>query len=174
MGGAVFLPCYLTWGQNMVIKIMAASFKRSHHTLLHSVLPTLQQATTNPHLCWRLLNTHGQVWVNLLWNHCSFLLGPDAHKVLFVPSKSLSPQSCVSSGSSVVGLLLTSSKRAYAIPKCAAPRAPAPVVGHCWPVPPQETLKHSSVLVCVGSLCPGVHEVCLSPRSVAGGYGLWF
>ena len=78
----------------MVIKIMAASFKRSHHTLLHSVLPTLQQATTNPHLCWRLLDTHGQVWVNLLWNHCSFLLGPDAHKVLFVPSKTLSPVLC--------------------------------------------------------------------------------
>ena len=115
----------------MVIKIMAASFKRSHHTLLHSVLPTLQQATTNPHLCWRLLDTHGQVWVNLLWNHCSFLLGPDAHKVLFVPSKSLSPQSCVSSGSSVVGLMVTSSKWAYAITRSTAPRAPAPVVGHC-------------------------------------------
>ena len=28
---------------------------------LHSVLPTLQQATTNPCLCWRLLDTHGQV-----------------------------------------------------------------------------------------------------------------
>ena len=32
-----------------------------------------------------------------LWGHCSFLLGPGAHKVLFVPSKSLFPQSCVSS-----------------------------------------------------------------------------
>ena len=32
-------------------------------------------------------------------------------------------QSCVSSGSSVVGLMATSSKRAYAIPKSAAPRA---------------------------------------------------
>ena len=25
----------------------------------------------------------------LLWGHCSFLLGPGAHKILFVPSKSL-------------------------------------------------------------------------------------
>ena len=33
-------------------------------------------------------------------------------------------QSCVSSASSVVGLMATSSKRAYAIPKSAAPRAP--------------------------------------------------
>ena len=36
------------------------------------------------------------------------------------------PQSCVSSGSSMVGLMATSSKRAYAIPRSIAPRAPAP------------------------------------------------
>ena len=35
--------------------------------------------------------THGQVWLSLLWGHCSFLLGPGAHKLLFVPSKSLFP-----------------------------------------------------------------------------------
>ena len=39
----------------------------------------------------RLLDSHGRVWVSLLWGHCSFLLGPGAHKVLFVPSKSLFP-----------------------------------------------------------------------------------
>ena len=71
--------------------------------LLHSVPPALQQATSNPCLHHRLLNTHGQVWANLLWGHCSFLLGPSANKVLFVPSKSLFPQTCVSSGSSMVG-----------------------------------------------------------------------
>ena len=107
--------------------------------LLHSVPPTLQQATTDPRLCWRLLDTHGQVWVSHLWSHCSFFLGPGAHKVLFVPSKSLFPQSCVSSGSSMVGLMATSSKRAYAIPRSTAPRAPAPAAVHCWPVPLQET-----------------------------------
>ena len=82
-----------------------------------SVPPTLQQATTDPCLHQRLLDTHGQVWVSLLWGHCSFLLGPSAHKVLFVPSKSLFPQSWVSSGGSVVGLMATSSKRAYVIPR---------------------------------------------------------
>ena len=46
-------------------------------------------------------------------------------------SKSLFPQSCVSSGGSMVGLMATSSKRAYAIPRSAAPRAPAPGAGHC-------------------------------------------
>ena len=35
----------------------------------------------------------------------------------------------VSSGGSIVGLMVTSSKRAYAIPRSAAPRAP--VAGHC-------------------------------------------
>ena len=29
------------------------------------------QATTNPHLLWRILDTHRQVWVSLLWGHCS-------------------------------------------------------------------------------------------------------
>ena len=86
------------------------------HALLHSVPLTLQQATADPHLCQRLLDTHGQVWVSLLCGHCSFLLCPGAHKVLFVPSKSLFPQSCVSSAGSMVGLIATSSKRACAIP----------------------------------------------------------
>ena len=101
------------------------------------------RATANPRLCRKFLDTHEKVWVSLLWGHCAFLLGPGAHKVLFVPSQSLFPQSCLSSGSSVVGLMATSSKRAYAVPKSAAPRAPEAI--HCWPTPPQETLKHSSV-----------------------------
>ena len=75
------------------------------HTLVHSVPPTLQQATANPRLRGRLLDTPGQVSVSLLWGLCSFLLGSGAHKVLFVPSKSLFPQSYVSSGSSMVGLI---------------------------------------------------------------------
>ena len=51
----------------------------------------LQQATTDLHLHWKLLDTPRQVWVSLLWGHCSFLLGPGAHKVLFVSSQSLFP-----------------------------------------------------------------------------------
>ena len=58
--------------------------------------------------------------------HCSLLLGPGAHKVLYVSSKSLFPQSCVRSGGFMVGLMTTSSKRVYAIPRATAPRAPAP------------------------------------------------
>ena len=91
----------------------------------------LQQATTVPRLRQRLLDTHGRVWVSLLWGHCCFFLGPGTHKVLFVPSKSLFPQSCVSFGGSMVGLMATSSKRVYGIPRSAAPRAPVPVAGNC-------------------------------------------
>ena len=96
--------------------------------LLQSVPPTLQQATTNPRLCqaWvGLLDTHRQVWVSLLCGHYSFFLGPGTHKLLFVPSKSLFTQSCVSSGGSKVGLMATSYERAYVTPRSAAPRAPA-------------------------------------------------
>ena len=99
-----------------VMKIMAPPSTGPMHALLHSVPLTLQQATADPHLCQRLLDTHGQVWVSLLCGHCSFLLCPGAHKVLFVPSKSLFPQSCVSSAGSMVGLIATSTKRACAIP----------------------------------------------------------
>ena len=72
-----------------VMKIMATSFQRSQAgTAALGAPPALQQATTNPGLSWRLLNIHRQVWVSLLWGHCSFLLGPGMHKVLFVPFKS--------------------------------------------------------------------------------------
>ena len=141
------------------------------HTLLHSAPPTLQQATANPHLHHRLLDTHGQVWVSLLWGHCPFLLGPGAHKVLFVPSKSVSPVLC-KFWRLYGGLMVTSSKRVYAVPRSTAPRAPAPAAVHCSPLPPQETPKHSSDSVPVGSLCPGVHKVCLSPLSTSSGYGV--
>ena len=106
-----------------VMKIMGTSLKRSHDAL--------QQAPADPCLHRRLLDTHGQDRVSLLWGHCFFLLGPGVHKILFVPSKSLFPQSCVCSGGSMVGLMATSSERSYAIPRSAAPRAPATAVGHC-------------------------------------------
>ena len=82
-----------------VRKTMVTSFKMSHACTAALSPPTLQQATADSRLHQMLLDTHGEVWVSLLWGHCSFLLGPGAHRVVFVPSKSLFPQSCVSSGS---------------------------------------------------------------------------
>ena len=96
-----------TCGQTMVeiIKIMVTS--------LFQKIPCMHCYTQCPQPCSRPLPTHasvgdsctfpGQVWVSLLWGHCSFLLGPGRHKVLFASSKSLFPQFCVSSGGSMVG-----------------------------------------------------------------------
>ena len=48
---------------------------------------TLWQATFDSRLHQRLPNTHRQVWLRLLWGHCSFLLGPDVYKVLLCPRR---------------------------------------------------------------------------------------
>ena len=50
-------------------------------------------------------------------------------------------QPCVSFGSSMVRLMETSSKRAYAIRKSATPRVPVPVAVHSWPKLSQEMLN---------------------------------
>ena len=76
---------------------MATSFKRSHActTALSAPDPTAgHRWPTSPLETTR----HSQASLDhLLWGHRSFLLGSGVHKVLFVPSKSLLPQSCVSS-----------------------------------------------------------------------------
>ena len=128
------------------------------HALLHSVPPTLQQAAADPCLLWRLLDTHGQVWVRLLWGHCSFLLGPGAHTVLFVPAKSLLPQVLCKFWrhyGGVNGDLLQ--EGLYHTQVCCT-QSPWPCTVHCWSASPQETLKHSSVPVSVWFLGPGVHR----------------
>ena len=83
MGGAVF-PLLFAWDITMieVMKTMATSFQRSHDALLHSVPPTLQQATSNPRLCrdsWTLTGKSGSVscgvtapfsWVHMCRSFC--------------------------------------------------------------------------------------------------------
>ena len=109
--------------------------------LLHSVPPTLQQATANPHLCRRLLDTCRQVWISLL---CvcvvgSLLLSPGSwctQGSVYALQESVSPVLC-KFWQPCAGLMATSSKRAYAIPRSAAPKAPASAAVHCWPVSPQ-------------------------------------
>ena len=68
--------------------------------------------------------------------------------------------------------MVTSSKRAYAISRSTAPRAPTPATVHCWPVPPQETLKHSFVPVYVGSLGRSVHRFVWAFWAFLVGMGL--
>ena len=55
--------------------------------VLYSVPLTLQQATVDPWLCWNLLDTHRQVWVSLMWGHCSFLLGSGESRFSLCPPK---------------------------------------------------------------------------------------
>ena len=96
MGRAVFPPCCFIWGQTMVevMKIMLTSFNRCHASTAALSDPALQQATTNPRLCRRLLATPGQVRVSPLWGHCCFLLGPGAHRFCLCPSRVCFPVLC--------------------------------------------------------------------------------
>ena len=115
-----------------VMVVMATSFQKTFaYTVVFSAPDPAACHCVNPRLHQRLLDTQRQVWVSLLWGHCCFVLCPGVHKVLFVPSKTLSPESCVSSGGSMVGLMVTSFKRAYAIASYAATKAPAPAAVHC-------------------------------------------
>ena len=74
-----------------VMKVMATSFKMTFaHTTVFSVL-TPEQDTVNTCLCQRLLETHTEVWLSLLWGHCSFLLGPGVHMGVCALQESVSP-----------------------------------------------------------------------------------
>ena len=86
MGGAVFPPCNLAWGQTVVGVMAMTSFKRAcARAVVFSASDPMAGTVIHPSLRWRLLDTHRPVWLSLLWGHCSFLLGPCAHKVLFAP-----------------------------------------------------------------------------------------
>ena len=143
-------------------------------TGLHSVALTLKQPTVDTCLRWRLQDTYVHVWVSILWGHCSFLLGPDVYKVLFLPSKCLFPQSCASSCGSRVRLMATSFKRSHA--GTAAYSAPNLAAGHHPPTPALETPGHSraslgqtlvgSLLLYPGSWCAQV-SVCAIQKSIS-------
>ena len=80
-------------------------------------------------------------------------------------------QSCVSSGGSMVGLMATSSKRAYVIPRSAAPE-PLPLEQSTADLHRHRRCSNTVVSVSVGSLGPGAHKVCLSPLSISSGNGV--
>ena len=93
-----------------VMKIIM-NFTRSQAWIVALSAPDTSASTFDSCLYQRLLDTHGQLWVSLLFDHYFFLLGPGGHTFLFVPSKSLFTQSRISSGSSMVGFMVLSSKR---------------------------------------------------------------
>ena len=73
------------------------SFKRTYASiprlpgLLWSVPLIPRQTTVNPQLCQRLPDTHSLVWLSLLKDHCSFHLGPAAHRFCCAHQESVSP-----------------------------------------------------------------------------------
>ena len=85
----------------------------------------LQWAPANPHPHRRPSNTSRWIWLSLLWGHCSFPLGPDVCKILFVPSKSRVSVSPVESPmealqSNLAGLKIRFHKDSYSL--CQIPR----------------------------------------------------
>ena len=78
-----------------VMKIMATSFKRTCAPTVVFNVPDPSAGHSQPTL---LPETPGHSQASLGQSLLgSFLLGPVVHKVLFVSSKSLFPQSCVNS-----------------------------------------------------------------------------
>ena len=156
-----------------ITEITETSFKKSYANTAAFSAPEPAAGHCRP---MPLLETPGHSRASLGQSLVkSLLLSPGswcAQGFVRALQESISP--VLSSWGSIVGLMATSSKRAYAIARSAAPRVPAPAAGQCWPIPLQETLKHSSGSVSVGSLGHGVHKVCLRPLSVSGRYGVWF
>ena len=112
-----------------VMKIMVISFKRSP-SLTAALGASEYEASHRQHT--PLSEAPGHSWAYLSQSPVgSLLLSPGSWgtRVLFLPSQSLFPKSFVISVGSMVELMATSSKRAYAIPRSAAPRAS--VAGHC-------------------------------------------
>ena len=62
-GWSCVLSLLFTWGQTMVdvMKIMVTSFKRSHEWTATLTALNPAAGTTDPHLCWRLLDKSGSV-----------------------------------------------------------------------------------------------------------------
>ena len=177
MGGAVFPPCCLTWGQTMVevMKIMA-TFKRSHAGTAALSAPDPAAA-----YCWPTpsLETPGHSQASLgQFLVGSLLLSPGSWWIqgfICALQESVSLVLCkfwwlCCRGWGWVGwLMVTSSKSTSTISRSTPPRALAHGEAPCWPVPLQETLKHNSGSVSVGSLGPGEHKIYLSPpRSPVG------
>ena len=105
-----------------VMKIMMTSFKRPNACTGTLTVPN---PAVGHHPPTPLLKTPGLSQASLVQSLVgSVLLSPESwctQGSVCVLAESFS-QSCVKSGSSIVGLMETSSKRAYAIPKWAAPR----------------------------------------------------
>ena len=111
-----------------VIKIMMTSFKRSHARTAALSAPDPEAGlphTPPPETPGHSRASLGQSLVeSLLLSSRSWC----AQGFVCAFQESVSP--VLYSGGSIVEVMVTSSKRAYAIPRSTAPRAPAPAAAH--------------------------------------------
>ena len=153
------------------MKIMAISFKRSHHALLHSVPPILQQVApeTPP------LETPGHSQASLCQSLVgSLLLSPGSYgqKVSFVPSRAGFPspvqvlELCVRVNGDFLQEDLCHIQVCYTQSPCTCGR---PLL-ICTSSGDIQTLKGRSGTVSAGS--PGMHKVLFDPLNISGGYGV--
>ena len=172
--GALFSPCCLTWSQTImeIMKITATSFKRSHACAAALSAP---KPAAGHHRPTPLPQTSGHSRASLGQSlGGSLLLPPESwctHGFVCPLQESVYPVLCkfwrLSGG---VNSNLLQEVLCHTQVSCT--QSPAPTAVHCWPISPQETLKHSSGSVSVGSLGPGGHKVCLSPLCVWWVWGL--
>ena len=145
MGGSVFPPCCMTWGQTMVevMKIKTISFKRSHACTAPSAPPCSGHRWPTP-----LPQTHGHSWASprqpLLG---PLLLSPGswcAQSFICALQESDSPvlRKFWQFYGGVNGDLL---QEGLCHTQVCCTQSPCPCSrGRCWPAALQETLKHSS------------------------------
>ena len=139
-----------------VMKIMETYFKSPMQALLHSVPPTLQQATADP---------------RLVWGHCSFLLSPGAQGSVCALQESVSLVLCkfwwLYGG--VNGDLL---QEGLCHTQVCCPQRPCPCSSPLLTHNSSGDTQTQFCLSLCASLGPGAHKVCLSPLSISGRYGV--
>ena len=166
-----YVPSLLfTWGQTMVDS-------EDNGDLLQKI-PCMNCYTQWPQPCSRPPPTHdstGDSWTltaslgQSLVGSCSPLLGPVCTRFCLCPPRVYFPVLCKfwQLYGGINGDLL---QEGLCHTQVCCSQSPCPCGSPLLTVPPQETPKHSSVSVSVGSLGPGAHKVCLIPLSISGGY----
>ena len=90
--------------------------------------------TQGPQPCSRPWLTHASArdsWTSKAGSVSCRIIAPFSWVLVHTRFCLSPPRDCVSSGGSIMGLMATSSQRAYAIHRCTAPRAPAPAAVPC-------------------------------------------
>ena len=114
-----------------IMKIIVISFSRSHAVTATLSAPNSASGHCQPMPPWETLGPSRASLAQPLMG--SLLLSPGSWctQGFVYAFHETFPKSSVCSGGSVVGLMATSSKRAYATPRSTAPRAAAPAAVHC-------------------------------------------